>query len=457
MADKTKVCKHGLRDIWINDGNGRVRMCGWTDYYIGNLNEHSFKELWNGERAENFRKSLIDGSYRFCNPSKCPHCANENLEEHLVDYEVPEFPEYCNLSYQLQCNYACKFCRQNKIIDDCDFQRVESEIAKILPHVKNIGFNGAGEFFCSQSILSLVQRTNFSEETEFLIESNGSLFNEANWEKISDLGNHNLSVAITVHSFNEQTYKYLSGTDLPIDNIISNLRFISHLRDEEKINKFEIATVVCERNFREMPEYVRFCLDNFSMDTIRLRFFEPYGVMDKVTEWFYDVRNPFHPYHDEYICVMSDPIFDNPKVWKWQGETESLQKESHYELEHRNIVDFSKLYSCNNLRDLLQLWRRKSGYAEVALFGASFLGKDYQKLLANNGLEIMTIFDTYACETKECGYEIKRPACDELNKYECLLVTNNTYAESIKEVLLRNKYEGRTLMMSDFIKEIGIS
>lgn len=37
-----KVCRRGLEDIWIVGKEGRVRMCGWTNYYIGNLTEKNY-------------------------------------------------------------------------------------------------------------------------------------------------------------------------------------------------------------------------------------------------------------------------------------------------------------------------------------------------------------------------------------------------------------------------------
>ena len=48
-----------------------------------------------------------------------------------------------------------------------------------------------------------------------------------NWEKIKNLGKHELTVAITVHSFEQDTYQYLSGTNLPVSQVIDNLKFIS--------------------------------------------------------------------------------------------------------------------------------------------------------------------------------------------------------------------------------------
>lgn len=70
-----KVCKMGLESVWINHKDGEVRMCGWTNYCIGKLTDFGMEELWHGERAEEFRRSMLDGSYRYCS-NKCPYCAN---------------------------------------------------------------------------------------------------------------------------------------------------------------------------------------------------------------------------------------------------------------------------------------------------------------------------------------------------------------------------------------------
>ncbi len=62
------------------------------------------------------------------------------------------------------------------------------------------------------------------------LETNGSLFNEKNWSYISNLGQYHLSVSITVLSFHEDIYQELSGTTLPISNLIDNLHFVKSLR-----------------------------------------------------------------------------------------------------------------------------------------------------------------------------------------------------------------------------------
>lgn len=453
-----KVCKRGLNDIWINEYDGKVRMCGWSNYYIGNLAENTIEEIWNGELAQRFRESMLDGSYRYCNHSKCPYCANDQLDNMLVDYEVPRMPTFCSLSYQLQCNYTCKFCRKEHYVPcDCEkdnYIKIEKEVKKMMPYLKTLSSNGAGEFFCSDSIIRLIRESDINSDTQVLLETNGSLFNQENWAKIEKLGRHNLQVSVTVHSFNEATYQFLSGTGISVNQVIDNLKFISKLRKERIINKFEIATVICERNFREMPAFVQKCLDDFDMDTIRLRFFEPYGVMDTGTEWFYDVRNEFHPYHEEFERVMSDPVFKNEKVWRWQGETKSLQNENPYILEKRKALALSNFVVLKDAGERLKTYLEKKGNPRVALYGASSIGLAYIKLFKEYGVKIDTIFDTYAECVDIDGVSIKRANDEDLKKYGMIFVPTDTFLTQIYEELYRNNYTGDIVLMSCLVSDL---
>ena len=149
-------------------------------------------------------KLEIDGSYRYCKKDSCPYLANEILEEILTDYKVPDYPKYCSLSYEEQCNYVCKFCRTKKYIptkkEKEGIQKIEKEIYKFAGQLDNLSSNGVGEIFCSPSILDFLHNVKFNKNIKIGLESNGSLFNERNWLKISNLGMYNLEVMILVRT-----------------------------------------------------------------------------------------------------------------------------------------------------------------------------------------------------------------------------------------------------------------
>lgn len=450
------VCKMGLESIWIEHATGEVYMCGWTRYKLGNLTDYNIEELWQSEKAEIFRKSLLDGSYHYCHRKGCPYLANNKMDEMMVEYKVPEYPKYCSLSYEQQCNYVCKCCRKEHYIpllsEKDNFKKIETEVYKFINNLEMLSANGVGEVFCSNSTLELLSKVKYNEKLAINLESNGSLFNEKNWNKINNLGRHNLSVSITVHSFNEDTYQFLSGTKLPISNIINNLHFISNLRKEGIINNLEIATVVCERNFREMPEFVQFCLDEFEADTIRLRFFNPHGVEPVSTEWFFDVRNPYHPYYEEFVKVMQHPVLKHPKVWKWQGESLSDFKEHPYIKVQANFVILQKLIKIQNFSEKIKNYFNEKKISSFALYCNGYLGQTVANKLDNENIRFGHIFDSNPCTCIEyCGHPVADPSEELVKEYDAIVITSTMHFQEIENTLKKCNYDGMIITIGEII------
>lgn len=149
------------------------------------------------------------------------------------------------------------------------------------------------------------------------------MFDENHWKQIENLGKYHLSVAITVMSFDEGTYQFLSGCKYPISKLENNLRFVSSLRREGIINHLQIATVLQEYNFREIPQFTRRCINEFGADSVRIRPIVQGGPYPEAERWFMDVRNPRHPYYSEYRRIMEDKIFEHPKVLLWSSDMTS--------------------------------------------------------------------------------------------------------------------------------------
>lgn len=451
-----KVCKMGLESIWINHAQGEVRICGSTGYNLGNLQEYSIEELWHGDKAQKFRESMLDGSYRYCNCQDCPYMVHDEMESMMVEYVVPEYPKMCSLSYEEQCNYLCKFCRKEHYrIQDNEkkyIDKIESEVQKFIDQLDTIAANGVGELFCSTRTIDFLGRIDTDRKLNVILESNGSLFNRNNWEKISNLGKYNLTVAITVHSFCEDTYQFLSGTDLSIQTVLDNLHFVQELRDQNIINYLEIANVTCERNFREMPEYVQRCLTEFNPDRIRLRFFAPYRVSDASIEWFYDIRNPYHPYYKEFERVMRNPIFDNPKVWKWQGDTTSNIGEHPYIGEHKKLGIIGRILNVENWDVQMKNWMEAHSIKSFSLYGLSNACKCMIRVLENTSIVIDHIYDSNPeKEIIYLGYKIHAP--EEILPNSDAIIIMSVCDEEIRIKLQNVKYMGKIFHIEDVLDE----
>lgn len=451
-----KICSQALY-AQVIDGIGTVRACGWAGYYLfGNLRDNTMSEVFNSEAAKRFRQTLIDGTYDYCNEENCPYMANNTLESQLIEIdEIPEYPEILSLAYDRRCNYHCTCCvsRCDDKMDPDVQRKIEDEIRKTLPYVKKLSANGLGEFFVSDSMLKLVSEWQPSDPNQvaFMLETNGSLFNKEKWEKIKNIGDTHLEVALTVHSFEESAYQYLSGTNIKMEQIIDNLKFVKQLREENKIKFFEIATVVQERNFRTLPEFVERCLNEFGADMVRVRRFLPEKAMDENIEWFFDVRNPLHPYHKEYLKVMENPIFKDPRVFKWTGDHLSnrgkLPAKANYDL-------LRNLFLIENIGKKISSYLISNGYKEVILYAITDIGKILIKLLENEEVKIKGVYDRNTSLENWMGYKIKRPSHENLQSLKTpLLVTLVARYSEMTEFLRNHGFMGEILDLENIVEQ----
>lgn len=421
-VSKVRLCSRGLDTVYVRNSKGDIVVCAWTtDQYIGNLHENSFYEIYHGEKAEALRNRLAAGDYSKCMKNHCPYCMKGNVEDLIVEIdEVPQYPSSLYLSFENVCNYNCPSCVVNCMMQEDkkrdveeDYKFIVDRIMPIMPHVKKISANGLGELFASKHTLELLSKWEPlapKEEISVSLETNGSLFNEKNWKKIENLGQYNLYVSVTVMSFDEHIYQVLSGTTLPISNIENNLRFIKSLRDKGLINTLELCTVVQERNFRTLPELTRRFIEEFGADVVRLRPYTPWGRYDLSIEWFADVRNPYHPYYNEFREVMKNPIFKHPKVNDWSGGTNSELGQHPWKRDldraGRKMKALEKIVS-----EVPMIMEKLNSFVgeneELVLYGLGPVGRSLLATIKNK-LNIKCIIDRFSNEKEYDGIRIQR-------------------------------------------------
>ena len=452
-----KICRQALY-VQIIDGIGTVRACGWAGYYLlGNLRDNTMSEVYNSEAAKRFRQTLIEGTYDYCNEENCPYIANNILESQLVEIEkIPEYPEIVSLAYDRRCNYHCTCCisRCDDKMDPVVQEKVEREIRAALPYVKTFSANGLGEFFVSDSMMELVSewKPEEIEGAKFELETNGSLLNEKNWKKVENIGGADLSVTLTIHSFEEAAYQYLSGTKMKISQMEENLRFVKKLREEGKINFLEIAMVMQERNFRTLPDFIDRCLNEFGADKVRVRRFLPEKAMDENIEWFFDIRNPLHPYHQEYLEVMKHPVFNDPRVFKWTGEHLSNRGELPAKANYKVLKD---LFLTENVGEKLSDYFLSQGYRRIILYAITDIAKAIVKVLQNQPVKIEYIYDRNTCLGEWEGLEVRKPLYKDLKKTKGPLLVTLVPRHGEMEGFLRHQgYEGEILCLEQILENV---
>ena len=465
---KIRACERGWEYAQITDNDGSVEICCWASMHfprIGKLTEESMYDIWHGEKAEKFRQSFIDGSYRYCEKEKCPWMANGTLEEHMREYDgVLDYPTALSISNDKRCNYACRCCADNGSgikwpAPPADKQaKIDAELDKFIDNVRVISANGRGELFASTHILETLSKwkpKRPAEDIYVVLETNGSMFDEKHWGQIANLGQYKLKVSITVMSFEQAAYSYLSGSKLPVQRIVDNLHFVSKLRQQGIINDFEIGTVIHERNFREMPEFTRRCIEEFQVDRVRLRPYFPFGnVLDPGTKWLFDVRNPQHPYYEEYVEVMKDPIFQHPKAMMWSGEEVSHVGANPYQKDKDNFDVIRYFAVDEQIGGKLAGYFSERGITALAVYGMSYTGHAFVQTMQKTYVRIDRIIDKGKVGEKEHGMTFVGPGDLPKDYALPIVVTAPFFFEEIKAELEQRLDHPQILNIRDIIEDI---
>lgn len=465
-----KICERGLNFIQVIDAHGEVRICGWNrGNLIGSLLEDDLYKIYHSEAADRVRKPMIEGTYADCQIDQCPFLANNTLDEHSIELdEIPEYPSELYLAYEGLCNYHCTCCTSYMHMKETaehdweeNYDKIEESLKDVLPHIKKISANGRGELFCSPRILKILSAWRPlapAEEVSVELETNGSLFNEKNWAKISNLGQYNLKVDITIMSFDEAVYQYLSGTKLPLENLINNLKFVKKLRDEGIINCLELATVMQERNFREMPEFARRCLEEFGADCVRIRAIMPGGPLDPRVQWFMDVRNPYHPYYEEYRKVIENDIFKNPKVSLWSGDLDSSRGTYPAERELKYAQQIQKVMNEDQFSDKISHYLEKNDATDIWLYGITPVTKAMARhIQLDERINISGVLDKYSRQKQLLDIPISNPMDMNMESIDksIIVVTVFNREEEIRRDLKHIGYSGKIITTDELLQELG--
>lgn len=340
--------------------DGTVGLC--TALHNGekmSMYECDFGDIWKSDQNKISRLSIINGTYTFCDVTRCPHLREKALiakdfsdihyyysvnyteeyvdEKCLVAQKIDrdsvlicdgyvkqelDYPKEMMISIDSTCNLNCITCRKNRVIASKQEQEKKQEVSvklqeKVIPHIEKIRLAGDGEVCFSRIYRDLLRSECVKNRKELGILTNATLFTPNNWEIIK--GNHDIiKIVCSVDSAVKETYeKIRRGADF--EALMKNLKFISELRKKGKVAEFAIHCVVQRLNYREMPQYVQLGID-LGCDKIEFVGVVNYGVYtseEYKNVTMFDEDNKMKP---ELAEVLKNPIFNDERVnlFEWR-------------------------------------------------------------------------------------------------------------------------------------------
>jgi MoaA/NifB/PqqE/SkfB family radical SAM enzyme len=246
---------------------------------------------WTSEPAQNIRKSVMDGSYKYCNHTICPRLNelintgrkpylfreiedfkkvyNIHTEEDIINFKSP--PEEILFGFDRSCNLKCPSCRVNLIPND-DLESPEHKAKLHLlksiednfaSGLKRIMVTGSGDPFYSKiyrDYLINFDITKYPKLEQLQIITNGNLLDEPLWKKMKATP-YIKTIEISIDAATKETYEKKTRWNGQWDRLIENLKFLA--TQDHIIEEFVCSMVVSKHNYKEMFMFYELITDIF--------------------------------------------------------------------------------------------------------------------------------------------------------------------------------------------------
>lgn len=333
----TGYCSIPWREILINS-KGQLFNCGCEGKVtkdIGNILDietaEQFKEMfWTND----FKKSILDGSYRYCKANICPFLQKSILEgkdENFYNLQSKLSLEKDFIIYlpvDRSCNLKCASCRHETLIykNNEETNRIQKIIDKlntvILPSLKHkqvvIRLDGSGELFASHTLLPWFLNFNFEEysNVKFWIHTNATLISRYEDFLIKNAKNI-FGFEVSIDAASKEVYE-ATRRNASWEDLLSGLETIDKVCDVIKTNNMHMrlaySFTISSSNYKDINPFV-----DFSLTYKKAKYVVFYQIQDwghhKGTQWDdLNIFNSKHPLHYALLEQVKNFDFNNRKV-----------------------------------------------------------------------------------------------------------------------------------------------
>ena len=341
-----RFCSHPF-DNFESYLRGEVRLCcpAWLPVPIGNLERQSAEEIWNSRAAQDIRRSILDGSYRYCSRMHCPKITAGALPaaDALTNQEHRGFvasqrthlargPRRVVLNHDRSCNLSCPSCRTRMIVArKAERERLNAMADRVLmpllEHARTVHVTGSGDPFGSAHFRYVLRQIGRRRPPRLRLElqTNGLLLAQSWAELALDGLVHTLSISID--ATRPETYARVRRGGR-FERLLDNLAFVAERRRAGTIARVRLDFVVQTLNFREMPEAVDL-VRRFGFDGLKFQMIRSWNTYSPDEFAEHNIGSPDHPRFTELLEVLRDPRLDVEWVEFWGFPPAALQVQWH--------------------------------------------------------------------------------------------------------------------------------
>lgn len=338
--DKHLICTRPfewmeIANTWvIGKPQPHVYQCcyGMVTIPTGSLQYNGVYAVWNNGISQQIRKSVIDGSFKYCKIHRCSNLHDKTGPVQYVDDKTLQYyesivneeidippPKMFTTSYDQTCNLKCPSCRDEIRGSDKEtikyhdklFMDIYNEYWDQLQYIR---FTDGGDPFASTHLweILLSDVLCWNPYLNIQIQTNALLFNKKHWDKISHLHKQINWVKVSIDAATNETYQINRGGCW--DTLLKNLQFISEIHKQYKFF-WQIAFVVQTNNWREMELFAQLG-STLGVDMVTFVPLHNWGTYSDVEYKDRAIHFTSHPDNSQFISyVKNSKILQQPFVF----------------------------------------------------------------------------------------------------------------------------------------------
>ena len=313
-----KICLSPFVSVEVTY-TGQVRLCGcaaWMPATVGNLFDNSIGELLSSALAQDIRRSIGDGSYRYCDADTCGIIRSNGLNDidnipqsvqwQLEDSQRWVMPHEIFFAGDVTCNLSCPSCRTEVQLTTEDERERQEELGQRLKQnlfssptdqTIRLHLSTSGELFASPMLLRFVNgiRSEDFPNLKICIQTNGLLMPHR-WHRLGAMTDHVEKITITVDAARGDTYEKLrrGGSWRDMQHTLA----WTQAQCAKQGIKLHLRMIAQLDNYKEIVEFYDMAHD-FGADCVEYARIHNWGTFSIEQFFALDVFDNLHPQYTE--------------------------------------------------------------------------------------------------------------------------------------------------------------
>jgi radical SAM protein with 4Fe4S-binding SPASM domain len=322
---RRRFCAKPFQNLEVAQ-NGDVYLCcqGWLPVSVGNVWTDDISSIWNGPRAQELRRSILDDSFRHC--TACPFLSTVTAPVHYADEVhdqdervildsgavVAGDPRMLNLAYDRTCNLSCPSCRTELVVASGSRIAALSDMqgrllqGDLLNRIEWLYVTGSGDPFASRLYRELLRSIEPERYPRLRVKlhTNALLFTAEAWSDLGAVRSRVGEVEVSVDAACAATYA-MNRRGGRWETLLENLAFIASLRRDGPVGFLQLSFVVQANNWREMPAFVGLG-ERFAVDRVFFSALRNWNTFSHEEFLRRAVHLPDHPEHRDFAASLTD-------------------------------------------------------------------------------------------------------------------------------------------------------